>query len=85
VTFSEDMNPATLNGTLTNFTVKTTVGSIPVAGTVSYNISTRTAVFTPTSLLAASTGYTVTVTSGAKDLAGNGLVTDSIFSFQTAP
>jgi hypothetical protein len=84
VTFSEDMNPATLNGTLTNFTVKTTVGSIAVVGTVSYNASTRTAVFTPTGLLAANTGYTVTVTSGAKDLAGNGLVTDSIFTFQTA-
>lgn len=84
VTFSEDMNPATLNGTLTNFTVKTTIGSTPVSGTVSYNTSTRTAVFTPTALLLASTGYTVTVTTGAKDLAGNGLVVDSSFSFQTA-
>ena len=26
MTFSEDMNPTTLNGTLTNFTVRTTLG-----------------------------------------------------------
>jgi methionine-rich copper-binding protein CopC len=85
VTFSEDMDPTTLNGTLTNFTVKTTVGSVPVPGTVSYNNATRTATFTPTASLAANTNYTVTVTSGAKDTAGNGLAGNFTFTFQTAP
>jgi methionine-rich copper-binding protein CopC len=86
VTFNEDMDPTTLNGTLTNFTVKTTAGSIPVAGTVSYNAATRVATFTPTANLAAgSTNYTVTVTSGAKDLAGNGLAGNFSFTFTTVP
>jgi hypothetical protein len=85
VTFSENMNPTTLNGTLTNFTVKTTVGSINVPGTVSYNTSTRIATFTPTAPLAAGTGYTVTVTTGAKDIAGNGLTGNFTFAFTTSP
>ena len=76
MTFSEDMNPTTLNGTLTNFTVRTAVGQSPVAGTVSYNTTTRIATFSPTNL-AANTGYTVTITSGATDLAGNGLAVNS--------
>jgi hypothetical protein len=83
VTFSEDMNPATLNGTLTNFTVRTTIGAIPVAGTVSYNTTTRIATFNPTGNLAASTSYTVTITSGATDLAGNGLAGNFTFTFTT--
>ena len=83
VTFSEDMNPATLNGTLTNFTVRTTTGSVPVVGTVSYNATTRIATFTPSANLAPNTGYTVTITSGATDLAGNGLTGNFIFQFTT--
>jgi hypothetical protein len=86
VTFSEEMNPATLNGTLTNFTVMTTLGSVNVPGTVSYKISTKTATFLPTGgSFAGSTGYTVTVTSGAKDLAGNGLAGNFTITFQTRP
>ena len=79
------MNPATLNGTLTNFTVRTTVGSVAVLGTVSYNATTRIATFTPTANLAPNTGYTVTITSGATDLAGNGLAGNFIFTFTTGP
>ena len=85
VTFSEDMDPATLNGTLTNFTVKRTAGLIAVPGSVSYNNATRTATFTPTLPLLPSTNYTVTITSGAEDVAGNGLAVNSTFTFQTAP
>jgi methionine-rich copper-binding protein CopC len=83
VLFSEDMDAATINGT--TFTVKTTVGSTPVAGSVSYNAATRTAIFNPTGTLTANTGYTVTITSGAKDLAGNGLAGSFSFVFTTAP
>ncbi|MEO5589212.1 MAG: Ig-like domain-containing protein, partial [Gemmatimonadaceae bacterium] len=83
VTFSEDMNPTTVNGS--TFMVRTTVGSIAVAGTVSYNAATRIATFTPTAALAPSTNYTVTVTTGAKDLAGNGLTGNFTFAFTTGP
>ena len=87
VTFSEDMNPATLNGTTTNFVVRTTVGSIVVNGTVAYNIATRIATFTPMApgSFLPNTGYTVTITSGATDLAGNGLAGNFIFTFTTGP
>jgi len=83
VTFSEDMDPTTINGT--TFSLKTTVGSIPVAGTVSYNAATRIATFTPTLSLAANTNYTATVTTGAKDTAGNTLAVNASFNFTTAP
>jgi hypothetical protein len=79
------MDPTSLNGTLTNFTVKTTAGLVTVPGVVSYNVATKTAIFTPTAPFAANRNYTVTVTSGAKDLAGNGLAVNSTFTFQTNP
>lgn len=81
VTFSENMDATTINGT--TFTLKTTAGSVAVAGTVSYNAATRTATFTPTSNLAAATNYTATVTTGAKDSAGNALAVNASFTFTT--
>jgi len=86
VTFSEDMDGTTINGT--TFTLKTTVGSVAVAGTVSYNAATRIATFTPSANLLANTSYTATIlggASGAKDLAGNSLAVNATFSFTTAP
>jgi methionine-rich copper-binding protein CopC len=83
VTFSEDMDPLTINAT--TFTLKTTVGSVAVAGVVSYNAATRVATFTPSANLAANTNYTATVTTGAKDTAGNALAVNASFSFTTAP
>jgi hypothetical protein len=78
VTFSEAMNPSTLNST--TFTLKK--GSVAVAGTVAY--SGTTATFTPTTALAANTVYTGTISTGAKDLAGNALATAYTWSFTTA-
>jgi hypothetical protein len=69
----------------TTFTLKTTVGSVAVAGVVSYNAATRVATFTPSANLAANTNYTATVTTGAKDTAGNALAVNASFSFTTAP
>lgn len=83
VTFSENMNPATINGM--TFNVKTTTGGLPVAGTSSYNTATRMAIFTPAAPLAPGTSYTVTVTTGATDTTGNPLAGTFIFSFTTAP
>jgi hypothetical protein len=83
VTFSEGMDPTTINGT--TITLKNTVTSAAVAGTVSYNSTTNVATFTPTSALTAGTGYTVTVTTGVKDLAGNAMAAQVTSTFTTAP
>ena len=69
VNFSEAMTAATVN--TSTFTLTPTSGGSPVAATVNYNANAAT--LTPSSALANSTSYTVNVTSGAKDLANNGL------------
>ena len=79
--FSEGMNASTI--TTTSFKL-TGPGPTPVAGTVAYNASTRIASFTPTNALAASTAYTATVTTGAKDVAGNALASNRVWSFTTS-
>lgn len=83
VTFSEAMDPTTINGT--TFTVKVTSSSAAVAGTISYNSTTHVATFAPTASLTAGTGYTVTVTTGVKDLAQNAMVGQFTSTFTTAP
>jgi len=76
--FSEAMNPSTI----TPATVKMTgPGATPVTGTVT-PIGTS-ATFVPSSPLAVSTLYTVTVTTGARDLAGNALASNFVFTFTT--
>ena len=75
--FSEAMNPTTINTS----TFLLAQGTTPIAGTVTY--SGTTASFTPTALLSPNTVYTATITTGAKDLAGNGLVSNYVFSFTT--
>jgi hypothetical protein len=79
VTFSEAMNSTTIN--TTNFTLKQ--GSTAVTGTVAY--SGTTATFTPSSALVANTVYTGTITTGAKDAAGNAIASNYTWSFTTAP
>ena len=79
-TFSEPMNPLTL--TNATFTV-TGPGATPVAGVVSYSGSTAT--FTPTAVLASSTLFTATITTGAKDPAGAALAVNFVWTFTTAP
>ena len=59
-TFSEDIAPATV--TATSFTVTCPAPCVAPAGTVSYNVGTRTAAFAPAAALAAGTIYTVTIT-----------------------
>ena len=81
-TFSEPMDPATIN--TTTFTVRPTSTGINIAGTVSYNASTNTATFTPTAPLAGGTAYTATVTTGARDAAGNPMGANKTWTFVTA-
>jgi len=78
-TFSEAMNPATIN---TN--IFTLAGASSVAGTVSYDAASMIATFTPTTTLALSTVYTATITTGAKDLSGNSLAANVTWSFTTS-
>jgi hypothetical protein len=77
VTFNEAMNPATI--TQSSFTIVD--GTTPIAGTISY--SGNTASFTPTGNLIANKTYVGKVTTLAKDLRGNALQSDYIWTFST--
>jgi hypothetical protein len=77
-TFSEAMDPLTIN--ISTFTLMQ--GTTPVVGTMAYTGTTAT--FTPSTILAASTTYTATITTGAKDLAGNALAANTVWSFTTS-
>ena len=79
-TFSTGMDPATIS-TLT-FTLAGP-GATSVTGTVTCNSGCTIATFTPTANLAASAQFTVTVTTGAKDLAGNALAANKVWTFTT--
>ena len=85
-TFNEKMNPATINTssfTLTGTTVVAGTKAVtPVAGTISYSGTTVT--FTPSSPLALNTTYTGTIKTLAKDLEGNALNVDHVWSFTTS-
>ena len=83
-TFSEAMDAATITAAGT-FTLKTTSGGVLVPGTVTYDAATFTATFTPTAVLSHNTAYTATITTAAKDLAGNAMVANKVFSFTTVP
>ena len=82
-TFSEAMLASTIISPATTFTL-TGPGVTPVAGTVTYDVSSYAATFTPTSPLALDTLYTATITTGAQDLGGNGLASDKVWTFTTA-
>lgn len=75
--FSEAMAPSTIN--ITSFTLKQ--GTTPIDGNVSY--AGVTATFSPLANLAANTTYTATITTDAKDLAGNALQNNYVWSFTT--
>ncbi len=76
-TFNKKMNNATLN--LLTYTLKQ--GSTNIPGTYSFNGTTAS--LTPIGMLAVNTVYTVTITTGAKDSAGNSIAADYIWSFTT--
>jgi hypothetical protein len=84
-TFSEDMDPATIN---TNTVQLTAPGGALVPATVTYAAATLIATLTPSSTLAAFTVYTATVRGGTtdprvKDQAGNALATTRTWNFRT--
>src|SRR3989339_417281 len=77
-TFSVDMDVTSIQ--TTTFTLMQ--GTTQVLGFVSY--SNKTATFVPLSNLAANTTYTTTITTGAKDISGNALAANYVWSFTTA-
>lgn len=82
-TFSEAMDPLTLN--IATFTLQASgppLGPV-LAGTVTYDLVTNVASLKPTADLAANTSYTATITTGAKDLAGNALAVNEVWTFTT--
>ena len=82
-TFSESMDALTI--TTANFTV-TGPGSTPVTGTVNYDAPSMTATFTPLNDLAPDTTFTATIVggvTGVKDLAGNPLASNEVWTFTT--
>ena len=76
------MDATTITGT-TNVRLNVTVGGAVVAGTVTYNAGMNMAIFSPTLPLVVSTGYTVTVTTGVKDVAGNAMASQFTSTFTT--
>lgn len=76
-TFSELMDPLTINAS--TYTLKQ--GTTLVPGLVSY--TGLVAIFTPTNVLLANTIYTATITTGVKDLAGNAMVNNYVWTFTT--
>ena len=79
-TFSKAMDPLTI--TTSSFTL-TGPGATPKTGTVAYDAVNRIATFSPASDLFSDTTYTATITTGARDLSGNALASNFVWSFST--
>ncbi len=83
VTFSEAMDPATINGN--TFELRDPLNAL-IPGAITYDRTTKTASFDPSGLLSASTAYTAQIiggSSGVKDVAGNPMTINYSWSFAT--
>lgn len=78
-TFSQAMNPATIDAA--TFTLSGPGGV--VAGAVTYNSAGSVATFTPSTSLAYSAQYSATITTGAQNLSGEGLISSYTWNFTT--
>ena len=83
ITFSEPMDASTI--TATSFNV-TNPSNAVAAGVITYDVLSNSATFTVTNPpgFTASTIYTVHITTGVQDLAGNALSADQAISFTTS-
>jgi hypothetical protein len=77
VTFDEQMDSLTINPS--TFFIE------GVAGAVTYDVVSQTATFSPSANLAANTTFTITVTTGAKDMGGVPLAAPFHQTFTTGP
>lgn len=83
-TFSEAMDPSTINTASFTLQVNGPPLGNALVGTVSYDVQSHVATFTPTNDLVANTEYLATVTTLSKDLAGNALAVDKVWTFTTS-
>ena len=89
--FTKDMAPATIIAT--TFTLTCATPCVNPTGNVTYDVATKTAIYTPAANLTTGATYTATVTTGATDLSGNALAgnqaplpaaSDYVWSFTAA-
>jgi len=83
-TFSEALNPATVNATTMTVRVGTAAAGALVPSVVTYNAGTQVATINPNVSLLNDTTYTVRLTNGITDLAGNALAATQ-WTFITGP
>src|SRR6185503_12835521 len=77
----EAMDPLTIN---TASLLLRGPGTTAVTGIVVYDVPSKIATFKPVSNLAPNTVYTATITTAVRDLAGNALGANFVWSFTTA-
>jgi uncharacterized repeat protein (TIGR01451 family) len=80
-TFNEDVHAATVGSS----TCVLESEGVTVPSTVTYNSYTHTVSIEPLNQLSLDSDYSVTITTGVEDLAGNPLAVDTIWSFTTSP
>jgi len=80
ITFSEPMNPETINKN----TILLFKGTESLPGYVTYDAENMQAVFNPVNYLEETTTYTVKVTTGVEDVQGNNMTEDYPSTFTTA-
>jgi hypothetical protein len=80
-TFSEQVTGISI----TTVDLIETASAQPVAGSVTYDMNTRTATFDPLDQLVPNLGYTGRLLSGITDLEGNALPTPQTLTFMTGP
>jgi hypothetical protein len=80
-TFSEAMSSASIS--TSTFTLRRDGTTTSIGSTVTLSTDGKTATLKPSSNLQATTKYIATITTGAKDTAGNALAANQIWSFTT--
>ncbi len=80
-TFKESMDSTTISSS--SFTVSKDGAN--VAGTVTYDVANKKAVFAPSAILSNSKVYIATVTTGVKTLSNIAMTENKVWSFTTAP
>ncbi len=78
--FSEAMRSASLNKTTVKLVRRDTTTA--VSATVTYNPDTMRVVLNPADTLSSGAAYTATITTGARDAAGNALSADKTWNFR---
>lgn len=80
ITFDRDMD----SGTINRNTFSVSQGTLGLEGTIRYIAASKMAVFYPDEPLMPDTMYTARVTSGVRDLSGEHLAADVVWSFTTS-